>query len=142
MTSVLCLMLSVPLSRCTSKDSSMDTSNEPDTIAVNVGRMSPIEVGVLTPSKKFVFLRSQEFSCGGVAVKDGTLTIVPSQATGYYWDKDGNRNEVAVFSERGFYEIHVADNLETESDGVASLTRRYSNVRAFAISVDGTCNAH
>lgn len=135
-------MLSVSLLGCTSKDSSMDTSNEPDTIAVNVGHTSPIEVGVLTPSKKFVFLRSQDFSCGGVAIKDGSLSIVPSQATGYYWDKDGNRNEVAVFSELGVYEIHVADNLETESDGAASLTRRYSNVRAFAVSVDGTCNAH
>lgn len=110
-------------------------------ISMKIGGLNPVEVGVFTPDKKFVFLRSEEFACQGVVVKDGLLSIDPSRATGYYWNSEGKRDEVVVFSEVGIYTIYVADNLETETENSASITRQYANKRKHELAALGSCKA-
>jgi hypothetical protein len=108
-------------------------------ISMKIGDLNPVEVGVLTPSEKFIFLRSDESTCQGLVIKDGVLLIDSSIATGYYWDAEGERNAVAVFSEIGTYTIYAADNLETEFDNSSAISRQYINKRKRSIDALNTC---
>ncbi|MCA0198708.1 MAG: hypothetical protein LCH59_11425 [Proteobacteria bacterium] len=108
-------------------------------ISMKIGNLNPVEVGILTPSNKFILLKSEEFVCQGVVVKDEVLSIDPSRATGYYWSPQGGRDEVVVFSEVGSYTIYVADNLETEIENSASITKQYTNKRKHGFTALGSC---
>lgn len=112
---------------------------EAGTLTIRVDRLSRVEVGVLTPSKKFLFLRSGDFSCQGLAIKDAVLTIDPASATGYHWNPEGVRSEVAAFSEVGGYTVYVGEELEAEMDGIVSTTLRITSKQRVAFPTAGTC---
>lgn len=118
---ILGLIAAVPAS-CGSQ-----TVHSTGVVSMDIGGLSPVEIGVLTPSRRFIFMYSDEFKCRGVSIKDGRVTIETSNAVGYYWDLRGERREVAVFAEAGAYTIFVSDNLETETENSSAITRRYVN---------------
>lgn len=85
------------------------------------------------------FLRSVDFTCQGLEVAGGAITIDRARATGYYWNPQGERSEVVAFPDVGDYRLYVADNLETETEGSASLVKHVSNDEAHLFSPGGTC---
>lgn len=102
--------------------------NIPDAnIFLDVGHLNPIEIGVLTPDKRFVFLYSDEFHCSGITVSNGRVLIEPSKATGYFWNSDGKRSEVAIFQKKGLYIVYASENLETEIENSSAITMEYLN---------------
>lgn len=114
-------------------------ATEGGTLSMDVGGLDHVEVGLLAPDGRFLFLRSSEFACQGLALKDAVLTVDPSKATGFYWDADGVRREVVAFSEVGPYRVYAADNLETELVKAAYITVRFSNPEKRVFPVAGTC---
>ena len=98
-----------------------------ESLSIDIGNLKQAEIGVLTPSKKFIFLRTNEFQCQGLSINDGQVLIDPSVSTGYYWDQDGRRNTVATFAERGVFAIYVSDNLETEPENSSAISKIYLN---------------
>lgn len=131
----LSIIVTVFSTSCESRTTSAGVTD----ISMKIGSLNPVEVGVVTPGKKFIFLRSEEFACQGVAVKDGFLSIDPSRATGYYWNSEGQRSEVVVFSEVGTYTIQVADNLETEIENSTSISKQYTSERKHKFAALDSC---
>ena len=131
---ILGLIVTIPTS-CGSR-----SAHDSVVISMDVGSLSPVEVGVLTPSKKFIFTYSDEFQCQGTIVKTGRVSIEPSNATGYFWNPDGERREVAVFGEVGTHTIYVSNNLETEFENSSTISKKYTNERPIKIATPGSCS--
>lgn len=98
-----------------------------ESLSIEIGNLSPIEVGVLTPSKKFIFLRTDEIKCQGLSINGKTVLIDPSASMGYYWDSNGKESIVPVFAEQGVFTIYVSDNLETEFENSSAISKTYLN---------------
>lgn len=113
--------------------------NDNDALSFVLAGPSAVEVAVVTPDKRFVMLASADFLCQGVSRDGGRLRIDPSEATGYYWNAEGRKEEVVAFAKVGAYEVLVADNLETELDGTESVMT-YANATPNESSAKGTCN--
>ncbi|MBO9827455.1 hypothetical protein J7373_04235 [Xanthomonas sp. A2111] len=94
---------------------------------IDVGNVDPIEVGILAPSGRFLFLLNSETQCQGVSATGGRVVVTPAAAAGMYWDAEGKEHVVAAFSEVGTFTIYVSDNLETEQDGAFGTKHRYVN---------------
>lgn len=115
-------------------------AHDPSPISIEVGDLRPVEVGVLTPSKKFIYTYSDEFRCRGTTKMNWRILIEPASAVGYYWNPQGERLEVAVFEEVGVYTIYVSDNLETETENSSAITKGYvSQKRSMATMTPGSC---
>lgn len=112
-------------------------------VRIDVGNIDPIEVGVLTPSGKFLVLRGSGMQCEGVSVTGGHVVVTPATAAGMYWDSQGKEHVVAAFSEVGTFAIYVSDNLETEPDGAFTTKQRYLNKHPSQMAVsDDACQEH
>jgi hypothetical protein len=113
--------------------------NDDGTLSFALGGQSAAEVAVVTPDKRFVMLASADFLCQGVSREGGRLRIDPSEATGYYWNAEGRKEEVVAFAQVGAYEVLVADNLESELDGTESvMTMRMPRPMSFRPRVPAT----
>ncbi|MBB4126108.1 hypothetical protein GGR77_001398 [Xanthomonas translucens] len=123
-------ILSLPL--CGAVENKNNTS---EVISIEIGKLSRVEVGVLTPSGKFIFLRDDEVNCQGVSVVGGKVVIVPSKSAGIYWDSEGKGNLTTAFAESGIFTIYVSDDLETELDNSSSVSKRYVNKNNYKASV-------
>ncbi|WP_369939159.1 hypothetical protein [Xanthomonas medicagonis] len=106
-----------------------------EVISIEIGKLSPVEVGVMTPGGRFIFLRNDGVNCQGVSVLDGKVLIVPSKSVGIYWDSEGAQNLTATFAEPGVFTVYVSDNLETEFDNSSSISRRYVNNGNYKASI-------
>ena len=133
---ILCLMAAMSAS-CGSR-----AAHDASTISIEIGSLSPVEVGAVTPSKKFIFMYSGEFRCRGTTIKNGRVSIEAFDAVGYYWDPQGQRLEVPVFGEVGVYTIYVSDNLETETENSSAITKEFVRQKPFKTSASlGGCKA-
>ncbi|MBV6829103.1 hypothetical protein [Xanthomonas euvesicatoria] len=109
-------------------------------IRINVDGLSAVEVGVVTPDKKFIFMKSEEFLCRGILQKGGMIFIDPSAASGYMWDNEGIKREVVVFSKKGIYRVVASENLETEFDNSSARFFEYNNRDAHKFDLGGSCS--
>lgn len=123
------------------KGRKLEGGEKNESIAIKANGLSSVEIGVITPDNKFIFMRADDFLCQGILHENGVIFIDPSFASGYTWS-DGIRREVVVFSRKGTYKVVASENLETEFNNSSSIFVDYHNKISRKFDLSGSCSVN